>query len=106
MSNRVTAAIARRRESIAERLADGRLTESQLAKLDDDLKMDLGEFARFQTLKSHAMLEGKLTEEEAQTIYALLGETPSVFNAQPIEVKVVLTTVFSELLQGRGHKIN
>ena len=39
--------------------------------------------------------------EEGQTVYVLLGETPSVFNRQPVEVKAVLTGLFRELLQAR-----
>jgi hypothetical protein len=63
--------------------------------------MELGEYAKFQELKSHAFAMGKLTQEEAQTIYGLLGETPAHFNRQSIEVKVVLTQIFKELLGAR-----
>jgi hypothetical protein len=97
--NRVIAAIERANTRIAERLKTGAVTEERVAELDKGLDMDLAEFARFQELKSHAMLEGRLTQDEAQTIYALLGETPDHFNAQPVQVKSVLTQIFGELLE-------
>ena len=69
-----------------------------LDELDRNLDMEVGEFCRFQELKSLAMLEGKLTQDEAQSVYALLGNTPEHFNGQPVAVKSVLTQIFGELL--------
>lgn len=104
--NRVTAAIQRADERIAGFLgrgidASGRpFDASKLDGLSRNLDMDLEEFAKFQTLKS-AYMGSKLTEEEAQTIYGYLGETPDHFNGQPLPVKMVLTQIFSELLSAR-----
>jgi len=97
--NRVSAAIERAKARIKDRLETGVITEERVAELHKSLDMDFTEFARFQELKSLAMLEGRLTQDEAQTIYALLGETPDHFNRQPVEVKSVLTQIFGELLE-------
>ena len=97
--NRVEAAIQRTHARLAVRLETGIVTEGQVAELNKGLDMDLAEFARFQELKSLAMVEGRLTQDEAQTIYGLLGETPDHFNAQPVQVKSVLTQIFGELLE-------
>jgi hypothetical protein len=100
--NRVSAAIERAKARIKDRLEAGVITEERVAELNKGLDMDFAEFARFQELKSVAMLEGRkggLTYDEAQTIYWLLGETPDHFNRQPVEVKSVLTQIFGELLE-------
>jgi hypothetical protein len=97
--NRVTASIARAKARIADRMASGAVTEQSIGELHKRLDMNAGEFCRFQELKSVAMLEGKLTQEEAQTIYAMLGNTPEHFNRQPVEVKSTLTQIFGELLE-------
>jgi len=97
--NRVTAAIARQEANIQARTEKGLVDAAALARLDKTMDMELGEFARFQELKSIAMLEGRLTQDEAQAIYGYLGETTEHFNRQPLAVKTVLTQVFSELLR-------
>lgn len=99
--NRVTAAIAKAEARIQSRLAEGIITTEKVNELDRNLDMEVGEFCRFQDLKSHAMLEGKLTQDEAQSVYALLGNTPEHFNGQPVAVKSVLTQIFGELLASR-----
>ena len=99
--NRVTAAIEKAKAQIAKRLEAGIITEDRVAELDKGLNMELGEFCRFQELKSLAHMEGRLTIDEAQSVYALLGNTPEHFNRQPVEVKSVLTKVFGELLASR-----
>ena len=38
------------------------------------LDMDVGEYVRFQELKSLAVAKGTLTAEEGQLVYALLGK--------------------------------
>jgi hypothetical protein len=83
---------------IADRIAKGLTTAEKVRDIHKTLDMDLGEYAKFQTLKTLAVADGKLTEEEGQTIYVALGETVSVFNDQPIHVKSVLTSLFAELL--------
>ena len=96
--NRVTVAIEKAKARIQSRLAEGIITTDKVNELDRNLDMEVGEFCRFQELKSLAMLEGKLTQDEAQSVYALLGNTPEHFNGQPVAVKSVLTQIFGELL--------
>ena len=96
--NRVTVAIEKAKARIQRRLAEGIITTDKVNELDRNLDMEVGEFCRFQELKSLAMLEGKLTQDEAQSVYALLGNTPEHFNGQPVAVKSVLTQIFGELL--------
>lgn len=97
--NRIEAAISRTRTQAQERLSSGQTTEAQIKLLHSELDMEIGEFCRFQDLKSLAFAEGKLSLEEANTIYSFLGESPDHFNSQAVEVKSVLTMVFHELLK-------
>jgi hypothetical protein len=99
--NRVTSAIARMKDQIAERINLGLTTAAKVKSLHKTLDMDVSEHARFQELKTLAVAEGKLTLEEGQSLYLLLGNSVSVFNKQPVEVKCVLTKIFEELLARR-----
>lgn len=74
----------------------------QRERLGRELDMDILEHSRFQELKSLAYAEGKMSLDDAQAIYGLLGESPETFNRQPLEAKVVLTLVFKKLLDHRG----
>lgn len=107
--NRVTAMVARQEAEIQRRLAASIITQELVDKTKKDLDMELDEYVKFQELKSLASTDGTLTLEEAQTVYAYLGETPSVFNDQPAAVKIVLTKLFQELLgkaiKQRGGKV-
>ena len=98
-TNRVSAMIRQYEESIAQRLANGKVTQQQLVEISRNLDMDLAEYVRFQELKSLAVAAGTLTLEEGQTIYGYLGESVETFNGQPVAVKAVLTKVFEELLE-------
>ncbi len=97
-NNRVTAAIGRTETRIKERLAAGLVTQEKVDALHKTLDMELLEYVKFQEHKSLAFASGKLTLEEANTIYAYLGESVETFNSQPIAVKSVLTQIFGELL--------
>ena len=77
------------------------VAQEKLTALHKQLDMQLDEYVKFQELKSLAMMEGKLSEEEAMTVYGYLGNTLEHFNAQSVAVKVVLTKIFSELLSAR-----
>jgi hypothetical protein len=99
--NRVANLIRQYEASIAERLANGKTTQQQVDKLNRILSMDVGDYCRFQALKSFAFAAGKMTLEEAQTIYAYLGNSVGTFNAQSVAIKAVLTQVFQELLEMR-----
>lgn len=99
MANRITQAIARTKQRITERLASGAVTQTKLDELNKTNDMAIDEFCKFQELKSLAFAQGKLTLEESQLVYNYLGGTPNHFNGQPLEVKVVLTQLFGELLK-------
>ncbi len=101
MSNRITAAFEAKRVEIANRLKTGLATKAGVAKAASDLDMDVEEFCMFQELKTLAVGTGLLTADEGMTVYAALGTVPTVFNAQPVWVKAVLTGLFRELLAAR-----
>lgn len=89
--NRIIAAISR-----IEKQMDGVAEESRRS-LNGKLDLGMDEFCKFQELKS-ASMGGKLTLDEAETVYGYLGNSPATFNAQSLAVKVVLTKVFAELM--------
>jgi len=93
--NRILLAIQRANNAIANK----NLSPERLADLSKKLDMALDEYCRFQTLKSLASQDGRLTLDEAQTIYGFLGNTVEHFNQQPVAVKWVLTEAFASLLK-------
>lgn len=100
-SNRILAAVARMTKQVEDRIAAGLTTPAAVADLNNKLDMELDEYVKFQELKSLAFAEGKLNEAEASAVYSYLGNTPDVFNRQPIAVKSVLTQLYAELLQAK-----
>lgn len=98
MPNRVADKIVRIKQQVAERLAENIITQEKIDANAKGLDLSLLEYVRFQELKSHAVAMGTLTPDEGQTIYRYLGQIPETFNAQPFEVKYVLTQVFGELV--------
>ena len=96
--NRIANAIAAQKKNIDARLDDGRTTHDAMTALDTQLDMCLEEYVRFQELKSLAVADGTITAEEGQLVYGYLGNSPERFNRQPLEVKVTLTSMFTELL--------
>jgi hypothetical protein len=101
MPNRITSAINAKTGEIEQRITTGIATRELVEIARRALDMDIAEHAKFQELKSLAMLNGIITEKEAQTIYVCLSETVSTFNRQPVAVKAVLTGLFRELLEQR-----
>ena len=99
--NRVFDAIQRMEKQIADRLATGQTTKSAIDKLHKTLDMSFDEYCKFQELKSLAVANEKITLDEGQYIYMMLGNIPDHFNNQPIAVKVVLTKIYEELLRAR-----
>jgi hypothetical protein len=93
--NRIIAGIDRATAAIAAK----KLSPEKTAEVSKKMDMALDEYCRFQTLKSLASTNGKLTLDEAQTVYGYLGNTPEHFNGQPLAVKWVLTEVFASLLK-------
>lgn|SRR3990167_8880499 len=102
---RIMTAIERTAKLISNRLVKELLTQEQLDKWHKDLDIQLDEYIMYQELKSLAMIHNKLTTEEAIEIYGYLGNTPEHFNKQPIEVKLVLTKILSELLTWEANGI-
>ena len=98
MPNRITLMIERQKAVIEDRLTTGLTTQAKVDACHKTLDMELDMYCDFQTRKSIACTDGTLTLDEAQTVYGFLGETPDHFNAQPVEVKVVLTQLYSKLL--------
>lgn len=96
--NRIATAIAMKKAEIDGKIASGAIMQSQIDTTSAALDMELEEFAMFQEMKSLAVANQVLTLDEGQTIYVYLGEVPTTFNRQPIEVKVILTQMFKELL--------
>ena len=97
--NRVTLAIAKTGQTIADRIASGATTAEKVVELHKTLDMDLDEYCLLQERKSLAAANGRLSQDEAVSVYGYLGNTVDHFNSQPIEVKVILTKLFQELLQ-------
>lgn len=97
-SNRIVAAVSRMEKQVAKRIEDKLTTPEKLVEVHKTLDIEFDEFAKFQELKSLACADGRLSVEEAQTIYNYLGTTPSTFNRQAVHVKAVLTQLFQELL--------
>lgn len=92
--NRITTAIEAMRPRIEA------VTDTQRDTLDETARFDFEEFAHIQELKS-AMVGDVLTLEEAQTIYRIMGETPSHFTEQPLAERLVVVQVAEELLRKR-----
>lgn len=99
--NRIEMGIAKMEQNIENRLKNNLTTKVDLEKLHVKLDMDFEEYIKFQEVKSLAYVEGKLTLEEANTIYNLLGTRVCTFNNQPLAIKVVLNSVFTELMASK-----
>ena len=97
MANRIITRIEKVEKSIQAKGSSAKQIEESRKKMD----MDIEEYCQFQNLKSVAQINGRLTLEEAQSIYGYLGNTVEHFNAQSLAVKYVLTQVFSSLLGDR-----
>lgn len=94
----IAKAIADQKKNIDARLDDGRTTPEAMTALDKQLDMCLEEYMRFQDLKSIAVLHEILSLDEGNLVYDYLGNSPDRFNRQPLEVKVILTNLFTELM--------
>jgi len=94
MKNRIEEKVAKFAQAVE---AKGLTPEAKKA-LSSSLDMNFEELALFQETKSLAQLHKVLSLEEATYIYSRLGESESVFNAQPVALKAVFTQLFTELL--------
>jgi len=93
--NRILQAIAVVRTQVEN------VSAETLGKLAKKLEMGLGEYAKFQELKSLAVANGDLSSDEGNAVYRYLGNSLDTFNSQPVEIKIVLTTLLGELLGNR-----
>ncbi len=75
--------------------------KAKLADLSKKLDMTVQEHTRSQELKSLAQAEGKLTWEEANTVFNILGGTVDHFNSQSLASKFTITNLVRELLQAK-----
>ena len=98
MSNRIKQAIINKAVELKQRLDDGIISQEQINELRTALDMNLEEYCKFQNLKSESFISNLLSLDEANYVYKLLGTTPETFNAQPVQIKIVLTQLFQELL--------
>jgi len=99
--NLIETAIKNMETNIKERLASGKTTQEQCDKMHKDLDMPLEDFCLFQEMKSVASMDGTLSLDAAQTVYALLGEVPDTFNNRSLAEKYVLTQLLGELANKR-----
>jgi hypothetical protein len=101
MANRVEKAIAATKAQIDGRIAQGLTTKEAVEDTRKAFDMEFDEYCKFQELKSLAVANGELTLDEGMLVYHYMGETPSVFNNQPVEVKYALTILYHKLLKQR-----
>jgi len=97
--NRVLNRINEAAAMVKAKLNAGTVTAAQVSETHCKLDMNIAEYCSFQEVKSLAQASGKLTFEEAQTVYSYLGNSVEHFNSQGIGVKVVLTQLFAQLLE-------
>ena len=100
--NRVLFAIERRRAQLAAGIKpDGSPLTGDTAKVERSLRNSFAEHAHYQDLQARAFVTGKLTQEEAQTIYHALGATPSPdgwAQGTDLAAKIIITQIMAELM--------
>ncbi|GAI99308.1 unnamed protein product [marine sediment metagenome] len=96
MPNRIEAGIARINEKMKT------VSEEKLASLNESLKTDWKDLVEYQKLQSTAFACGKLTFEEAQTLYRIYGgevPSPEKWDKLSLAEKVIGTQTADELLK-------
>ena len=102
MSNRVITAIERCETKLRTQFADGvGLNGKPIDSLHEGMALSFADFTGYQGAQSRAYASGKLTADEANTIYQALGG--DVFagdwpESTSLAVKLVVTQVVGELL--------
>lgn len=94
MNNRILAAI----ETAKKLIQAKNFSPERISEMSKKMDMQLDEYVLLQQQKNVAMLNGKFSLEETQTIYGFLGETLEHINAQPLEVKWVMAELLVRLL--------
>jgi hypothetical protein len=110
MGNRIADHAQTVRDAIAAgRKVDGSgtLDASSLPALDASLAVDFAEHAAYQTAQARAHASGKITTEEAFTVYAALGEIGSAANGgwaqgTDLALKVTVTTLIGQLIGAKS----
>ena len=102
MSNRVLTAIERRREQLARGVKpDGTPITGDMEAAERSLDNTFADHAAYQTAQSRAHATGKITTDEAMTIYMALGEVPAADGwaaGTDLATKIVVTQVIGELI--------
>ncbi len=98
MANRIETAIARINEKLKT------VPEEKRRSLEESLKTGMDDLFEYQKLQSTAFACGKLTLEEAQTLYRMYGgeaPSPQQWDKLSLAEKVVGTSTASELAKMR-----
>ena len=108
MANRILDAAARYTDRIEKQRdagvsLDGKPIGPALDALDEAMALTFSEHAAFQNAQAQAHAGGRITTDEAQTVYVALGESVSSKNggwAKHVELplKVTITQLISELI--------
>lgn len=61
------------------------------------LDLEASDHARLQEQKSLYFVEGKLSKDEADRIYQILGGSANVFNNQPVTAKLAVIAVLTRV---------
>ncbi len=89
---------------IQKRIDSGVATKEQMDRLDKQLHTSWADLVMYQDLQAQAHAAGKLTTEEADLVYRLLGrDSPSEekWDKLTLAEKTALTQLMSELLDWR-----
>lgn len=78
-----------------------KLTIAQIQEVDKAFDIDFKEHFYFQEVKSLALLHEAITFDEAMLLYAMLGNSPDIFNAQPLHVKIAVTGAMKGIIKLR-----
>jgi len=98
MANRIQAGIDRINEKMKT------VSEEKLKSLNESLKTDWADLVEYQKLQSTAFVCGKLTLEEAQTLYQIYGgevPSPEKWDKLSLAQKVIGTQSAAELAKMR-----
>ncbi len=96
MPNRIEAGIARINDKLKT------VSETEQKKLSDALKTEWNDLVQYQKLQSTAFACGKLTLEEAQTLYRIYGgevPSPEKWDKLSLAEKVIGTQTAEELIK-------
>ena len=106
MANRIVAAIAAREAKLRDKFADGiGLNGEPIDDLHETLEISWQDFVGFQGAQARAHVSGRITSDEAATIYAVLGG--EVYrdgwpDGTSLATKLVITQVMGELIGVRA----